>query len=518
MEGLVSLTVREVLALGAMREAAPEVLSGAGGLDNRVRWVHSSEIFEMGPLLTGRELLLTTGLGIVGADAGTRRHYLRELIARDLACLAFEVGRSFRDVPYELVDEAQRHELPLVALRRVVPFIRISEEANSAIVSRDLRRLSIESEVTRLLDGALAAESGVTDILSVVSSTYGVPLALVAASGALVATAGIEPNGLARDSLDPSLTIDVSVHGHPWGRLCANSAPPDMAKSDLIAIMERTGVAIGLTLLATGRSSSDAERQAAGLLSDLLETVVVQRTDFAIRSNLAGFHPPSDARFLGVAVDAPEVGPALAVLTRTARQLGTYALRGMVRGDVVGLLAVPAGTESASEVVDATLRETIASLGASLVLAVLGPVVAADPAPADLAASLRQAVDVLHLLRAKPQFGSEPRPTVVASQALGLELELTRHGDPSHLASLVDQVLGPLVRWDDEHGTDLVSTLETFLRLGCSATRASGALHLARGSMYDRMDRIKGLLAVDVRSPDLHSTLLLAACSHRLLK
>lgn len=31
----------------------PQVLSGHGRLGNEVRWVHSSEIFEIGPLLSG---------------------------------------------------------------------------------------------------------------------------------------------------------------------------------------------------------------------------------------------------------------------------------------------------------------------------------------------------------------------------------------------------------------------------------------------------------------------------------
>src|SRR5581483_8296951 len=104
-----------------------------------VRWVHSSEIYEIGPLLSGGELLLTTGLGLAGADAGARRHYVRELAERGIAGVAVEIGRSLPDVPYEILDESRRLDLPLVVLRRVVPFIRISEAANTAIVTQGLR-------------------------------------------------------------------------------------------------------------------------------------------------------------------------------------------------------------------------------------------------------------------------------------------------------------------------------------------------------------------------------------------
>lgn len=512
-----SLTVREVLALDAVQDAAPDLLSGTERLDEPVRWVHSSEIFEMAPLLTGRELLLTTGLGIVHADAGTRRHYLRELVARDIACLALEVGRSFREVPDELVDEAAQHELPLVALRRVVPFIRICEEANSAIVNRDLHRLRLESQLTRLLDDVLAAEPGVTDILDAIASTCRLSLALVASSGSLVATAGghheeVPPGGI----WDSAFHVGVSVRGHEWGRLYA-VPPPGMGPDDAAMILDRAGAAIGLTLLATGRSSSDAHRQAEVLLADLLETFVIQRTDFVIRSHLAGFHSPASAALVGVAVDAPEVAPALAVLERAARHLGTSALCGIVQGDVVGVLSVSQGRAGGLRSAEAALREVFASLGKSQVLAALGAAVSAEDAPAAVASSLRQALDALHLVLSRRQLSSERRPSVVTSHALALELEMLR-SDRSRLMSWVDQVLGPLVRWDEDRGSNLVPTLETYLRLGCSASRAASALHLARASMYERLDRIETLLGIDVRSPQLHATLVMVTCAHRLLR
>src|SRR3954447_3734672 len=126
-----ALTLRELLALDVLQEAKPEVLVGGAALDRPVRWVHSSEIYEIGPLLSGGELLLTTGLGLAGPDARARRHYVRDLAARGVAGLALEPGRTFEAVPAELVEEAGRLGLPLIALTEVVPFIRISQVANT---------------------------------------------------------------------------------------------------------------------------------------------------------------------------------------------------------------------------------------------------------------------------------------------------------------------------------------------------------------------------------------------------
>lgn len=132
------LTLREILTFDVLGRAGAEVLAGQNSLDRLVRWVHSSEIYEIGPLLSGGELLLTTGLGLAGADAGACRHYVRELDERGVTGVAVELGRSLTDMPYAIVDESRRRGLPLVALRQVVPFIRISQAVNTAIVTQTL--------------------------------------------------------------------------------------------------------------------------------------------------------------------------------------------------------------------------------------------------------------------------------------------------------------------------------------------------------------------------------------------
>ncbi|MER6219498.1 PucR family transcriptional regulator [Streptomyces sp. 900105755] len=133
-----ALTLREVLALDPVRAARPELLAGDGALDRPVRWVHSSEVYEGANFLDGGELLLTNGFGLTDAGDEVRRRYVRELAARGAAGLAVEVGRALPSMPPEVTDEACRLDLPLFALHRVVPFVRIAEAANRAIVARGL--------------------------------------------------------------------------------------------------------------------------------------------------------------------------------------------------------------------------------------------------------------------------------------------------------------------------------------------------------------------------------------------
>ncbi|MEV0736130.1 PucR family transcriptional regulator [Streptomyces sp. NPDC050549] len=138
-----ALTLREVLALDLVRASEPELLAGEAALDRPVRWVHSSEVYEGANFLDGGELLLTNGFGLTDTAAEIRRRYVRELAARGASGLAVEIGRSLPTMPPEVTDEARRLGLPLLALHRVVPFVRIAEAANRAIVARGLSGRSV---------------------------------------------------------------------------------------------------------------------------------------------------------------------------------------------------------------------------------------------------------------------------------------------------------------------------------------------------------------------------------------
>src|SRR5882757_7112157 len=131
-----ALTLGEILELDVVRRTRPVLLHGEHGLDRPVRWVHTSELAEAALLLKGGELLLTTGLGLVGRGAVGQRAYVAALAERRAAALAIELGWTFSEVPAALVEAARQYDLPLLALREIVPFVEITERAQTAILER----------------------------------------------------------------------------------------------------------------------------------------------------------------------------------------------------------------------------------------------------------------------------------------------------------------------------------------------------------------------------------------------
>ncbi|KUN73354.1 transcriptional regulator [Streptomyces canus] len=404
-----ALTLREILALDPVRAAEPELLAGHTALDRPVRWVHSSEVYEGANFLDGGELLLTNGFGLMDAADEVRRRYVRELASRGVAGLAVEVGRSLPAMPAEVVDEARRRELPLLAMHRVVPFVRITEAANRAIVARGL-------------------------------------------SGRAVV--------------------------RPWG-----------------------------------------DDHTAALLADLADRAALNQPEVEARAALAGFHPGPGARLVGVSLHGTrEVG----TVDRAVRLLGgAGVLRAAFPGDVLALLSLPGARPG--DPVKAVQEVFRTAAGPGLTVAVGHAVSASQGGWLRWSDTLRAARTTLELALTVPaaEPGVPDGPLVTSSRALALERELTRGGldaNRERLSALVHHTLGPLLTWEASHSSDLVRTLETHLRNGCSPTRTAALLHIGRQSLYQRLERIETLLGLDINDSDLLGELLTATCAHRLVE
>ena len=134
-------SLRDVLDLPAVRRGDPQVRAAAGHLDREVRWVHVSEVTDIASLLEGGELILTTGIALPESAAALAR-YVQELTSAGVTALAVELGRRYRDaLPGDLVVAAERSGLPLIELRRVTPFVAVTQAVHTLILDARMQEL-----------------------------------------------------------------------------------------------------------------------------------------------------------------------------------------------------------------------------------------------------------------------------------------------------------------------------------------------------------------------------------------
>jgi purine catabolism regulator len=468
-------TVSDVLALPVMRQGEARVVAGTGGLGNRVRWVHTSEVADIAHLLRGGELVLTTGIALPADPDGLAR-YVDELAKVGVAGLVIELVRRWQDaLPAALSAAADRHGLPLVTLSRETRFVAVSEAVIALILDAQIAELRAAEQVHETFTTLTVSGAEPAEILREVAGTSGLPVVLETLAHDVLGydAAGRDPAELLVDWEERSRAVElpgrtsyadeagwlvtiVGARGDDWGRLVLLSPEPPPHR--LVVVAERAASALAVHRL-VARDRDSLERQShRTLLTDLLAPGPPP-ADLPARAAALGV--PLDGRHLvGVAIrprTTPEVSgtasaagpPALAtqeVLRDLAEATALAARRARVRAlvgvvddaSVRALVTVPARANVDASLhrmalqVQAAGASTAGALGGLPVVVAAGTTVPVGGLTDRLAAARRSLSEAAHVasaaLRAHPPAtgpatdaaaGAAAAPAAVSSNGQG---------------------------------------------------------------------------------------------------
>src|SRR6478609_6431988 len=161
------------------------VVAGETGLDRAVRWVHSSELLDPTPWLSGGELLLTTGLQLT--DDEVMRAYVARLAEHGLTGLGFGAGFGHEHVPQALCEAAGEHGFPVFEVPYEVPFIAITERAFSQLVNEQYAVLRRALAAHERLEKIVLSERGLDGVANGLGAMIGGPAVIIDARGAVLA-------------------------------------------------------------------------------------------------------------------------------------------------------------------------------------------------------------------------------------------------------------------------------------------------------------------------------------------
>jgi PucR family transcriptional regulator, purine catabolism regulatory protein len=135
------LRLKDVLELPVFRRSLAEVIAGEEGLDCELRWAHVIEMADPSDLLKGGELVLTTGIG-AGDRERDQERWIASLIEQGAAAVAVELGSTWRErVPEPVVRACAEAGVPLVAFRRSVRFVEITEAVHAEVLNSQFELL-----------------------------------------------------------------------------------------------------------------------------------------------------------------------------------------------------------------------------------------------------------------------------------------------------------------------------------------------------------------------------------------
>jgi purine catabolism regulator len=177
------------------------------------------------------------------------------------------------------------------------------------------------------------------------------------------------------------------------------------------------------------------------------------------------------------------------------------------------LLSLPPGADD-----DEPLRALALRLAARNVASPAGPVLGASQPARSLRGvgdAFREAREVADLAIGAPEGapgGSRPYYRLPDLRLRGL-LHLLR--DDARLHAFAERELGPLLSYDAEHGTTLVTDLTAFLEAGGNKVLAASRAHLARPTFYQRLALIERVLSVSLADPESRASLHVALLARR---
>lgn len=515
-----SFTISDFLKLPVTVEGLPVVLAGADQLGRSIRWVHVIELADTKGLLQGGELILTTGIALP-QDPGELRSYIDGLADQGVVGLVIELGWRYAEVPPEMVRACERRSLPLVALRREVPFVKMTEAVHSALLD-DRRRLletmaTAHERFTELTLAEAPAEELVrvaaelADGQVVFTNLLHQVLALDARDGSVElllnrwqrkAQTLASAFGTETDERDGTVTTPVVVRGRQRGRLTLfTSGVPALSQ---VVVLERAAAALAIQLLIEDEDALVAKARRS-VLADLVASRYTSPETIHARAAALG-HTTRNRRFLPLVLLGAHQDLSRPV-RRALHDTHLDALHGPLTADRWGVLLLlhrQQGEEQA-ETFARRLHELCEELGLPRLTIGMGGIVTDFHG---VRPSFLEAGDVAQAAQAgAPYTRARWCYRIQDIQLRGL-LYTLRH-EP-RLQAFAERTLSPLLARDAKDGSDLVRTLAVYLRLRGNKSLAAQELGISRPTLYDRLARVRRLLQVDLDDPEVSTSLYAA--------
>ncbi len=381
-------------------------------------------------------------------------------------------------------------------------------------------------EALHAVTDAVAAGAGLPEVVRAASRALDASLVLLDHTSAVLAVAArstADERSLMADAAGVD-THELRVGGDTVGRLRMrerSGTPPapfmTMVLTLIASEVER--------LRAPERQSEVAQET---FLRALLERSVTDRGDILARASEMGLDLSGGGAVIVVRAHHYAVtemdwrGRVLAVAERSTRATAPGALLAVLdhpASSATGMivLVVPAdGADAVRRCAAVVARELQAALG-GFTFAVGHSRPASDPA--DLHRAGQEALLAANVAEAGPGGSDEEPAAVLAFEDTGAYRLLlpAMSEDPGELHRFYDETIAPLVAYDEQYETDLVTTLGTFLDCDGNVANTAGRLFTHRHTIRYRLVRVHELTGHDVSSTDGRERLGLGLKAMRVL-
>lgn len=478
-------------------------LTGEVGMDRPIRWVYTTDLLDPSRYLSGGELVLT-GMMWRRSTADSA-DFVSVTAARHVACIAAG-DAAYGTVPPDLVAACVAREIPLLEVPVDVSFATITDRVIHLLTIERQGDLAEQLDRRRKLLAAVAEGAGLDTVLRLWSEGTDVRCFLRTATGrSPVASedddevdAHLAERFLVATSLPRVVTIGGSGDAGTYSLFPVDVRSEHRATAWFLACegdfrewprVRHESVTELASLLALERERIEEARRADRVVAEQLFRLVLsgRSTREEIAGRLAEFglgdHPyvAVSASLLPVAdgqLACRILDEVLATVVRDGRTLVSA-----VDNEAVALL--PLRSETVTDMLRAQANALAPAISdGRLLLGLSLP----TSGPDGLSAALSEARQARTL--AELRGGTV---AVLATDEIDSHALLLATVPDDVRRTFLTRVLGPVLAYDDRHGSDLIGTLEAFLAASGSWTACAERLHVHVNTLRYRIKRIEEL-------------------------
>ena len=454
-------------------------------LDRQINWVAPTELTDPTEFVVGKELILTTGIGLLEGPPDRYETFVEGLADADAAALGFGTGLSHPFVPPQMYIAASRRALPLIEVPYSTPFTEVSRVVAESVITERYELVGQALSIHENLASVLLRGGGLESMIRQLGKLVSGPVGVVDSHGRILASVPDSASwpierilhlrdGISEPDQERLTVAPIEVDGDLVGFLCVRADDPTF---NLHTIPYAT------TLIALELARRQAELTGRReLVGQVLEDLLAQRVpDEGVARRLTAFGVDLEKPIAVIAAALDEPDQRIRTLPWVPQDLISGGDRSAVTA-LVGdeLVSILPGTAPIREIARAT-RERLAAIDPRVRVGIGGTHSGAN----GLRLSYFEAKEALtHGLGV-----SESQPLNLSTLLL-VNRELP-------IQDMAQNLLAPLIEHDRDRGSDLMHTLTVFLEAAASAD-AARELHLHRNSLRYRLQQIETLTGHDL--------------------
>ena len=539
-----TFTVNDALKVGPLRFA--RVLAGMDGLNHTLSYINVMEVPDILKWVKRDELLLTT-LYPMRDMTISPGELVRQLSQRNLAGIAVKIGRYVDSVPDEMVEAAEREQLPLLELQPDVSFNDIINSLLAEILNAQANRLRHSQDVHQRFTEIVLAGGGLGEIAENLAALIQNPVLIIAPDRRVLGSAaGANSDGLLAQlitkkgdhhqleasefseiakSTKAATTTRRVLHIGSEAIICA-VRPIRVGTTfygSIVAVLNsqelHEGMVMAIDHAATVAALDIMKQQAvlnverrfqADFLDDMLSGRIQSHEAVTVRASALAWNLDRPALVMVIAFHRAGQDPAQrwrnhgsfrrdgVRLIDLARTMLHKLDRGVIlweRSDsLVALLSEPCARQNQPTLVRQTSMQIARRISEELQSAggegcsTIG-IGRAYSDPLKLHASYEEARQALTI--GAKVWGSG---AVTHFDDLGVYRILHHHPDKAELDSFAEEALGKLIEYDRKRKTDLVDTLDVLMDCNLNISVAARRLYLHYNSLRYRLQKIEELI------------------------